>query len=406
MPLAGDSIMNATTQTKPTILVGLLTLVALGLLVAIYYLPTWWVSLTAPNYPEESFPDGVRIEFHMNGVFNGCKRVEKAEITESVALDCVHEMDTINHYVGMYPIAAGGPVERAFSQFLVAFLGIMLLGFMCTMPKIRLGIMGVGFAAIAIWMYLTLYAEDGLQFQNEGYVEALVTSLDQEATGEEGEEEGAGGGIVELLRKSLEESGVKIEKPEELEALEKKAAAELSGKAGLIEQLRENYERDREKGFVTDPWNGSLYQVMAWHYAKTLGRYFPDATKIDPMVENLKLAINVVFAGLLGAMLLLMFGARKNGGILYWLLVLVPIALPIFFVIDYSAWLWWYGHNLSELGAFTVKPFMPTVFGDGKVAQFTTHSYPDIGFGVMLLFSAILGVAALIRKKQFSGQAG
>ncbi|HIP52729.1 MAG TPA: hypothetical protein EYH03_01780 [Chromatiales bacterium] len=398
--------MNATTQTKPTILVGLLTLVALGLLVAIYYLPTWWVSLTAPNYPEESFPDGVRIEFHMNGVFNGCKRVEKAEITESVALDCVHEMDTINHYVGMYPIAAGGPVERAFSQFLVAFLGIMLLGFMCTMPKIRLGIMGVGFAAIAIWMYLTLYAEDGLQFQNEGYVEALVTSLDQEATGEEGEEEGAGGGIVELLRKSLEESGVKIEKPEELEALEKKAAAELSGKAGLIEQLRENYERDREKGFVTDPWNGSLYQVMAWHYAKTLGRYFPDATKIDPMVENLKLAINVVFAGLLGAMLLLMFGARKNGGILYWLLVLVPIALPIFFVIDYSAWLWWYGHNLSELGAFTVKPFMPTVFGDGKVAQFTTHSYPDIGFGVMLLFSAILGVAALIRKKQFSGQAG
>jgi len=404
--LAGDSIMNATTQTKPTILVGLLTLVALGLLVAIYYLPTWWVSLTAPNYPEESFPDGVRIEFHMNGVFNGCKRVEKAEITESVALDCVHEMDTINHYVGMYPIAAGGPVERAFSQFLVAFLGIMLLGFMCTMPKIRLGIMGVGFAAIAIWMYLTLYAEDGLQFQNEGYVEALVTSLDQEATGEEGEEEGAGGGIVELLRKSLEESGVKIEKPEELEALEKKAAAELSGKAGLIEQLRENYERDREKGFVTDPWNGSLYQVMAWHYAKTLGRYFPDATKIDPMVENLKLAINVVFAGLLGAMLLLMFGARKNGGILYWLLVLVPIALPIFFVIDYSAWLWWYGHNLSELGAFTVKPFMPTVFGDGKVAQFTTHSYPDIGFGVMLLFSAILGVAALIRKKQFSGQAG
>jgi len=406
LPLAGDSIMNATTQTKPTILVGLLTLVALGLLVAIYYLPTWWVSLTAPNYPEESFPDGVRIEFHMNGVFNGCKRVEKAEITESVALDCVHEMDTINHYVGMYPIAAGGPVERAFSQFLVAFLGIMLLGFMCTMPKIRLGIMGVGFAAIAIWMYLTLYAEDGLQFQNEGYVEALVTSLDQEATGEEGEEEGAGGGIVELLRKSLEESGVKIEKPEELEALEKKAAAELSGKAGLIEQLRENYERDREKGFVTDPWNGSLYQVMAWHYAKTLGRYFPDATKIDPMVENLKLAINVVFAGLLGAMLLLMFGARKNGGILYWLLVLVPIALPIFFVIDYSAWLWWYGHNLSELGAFTVKPFMPTVFGDGKVAQFTTHSYPDIGFGVMLLFSAILGVAALIRKKQFSGQAG
>ena len=28
-------------------------------------------------------------------------------------LDCVHEMNTINHYVGMFPIATGAPVEKA-----------------------------------------------------------------------------------------------------------------------------------------------------------------------------------------------------------------------------------------------------------------------------------------------------
>ncbi len=393
--------MNATAQTKPTLLVAILTLIALGLLAWIYILPTWWVSLTAPNYPEEAFPDGVRIEFHMNGVFNGCKKVEKQEISESVALDCVHEMDTINHYVGMYPIAAGGPIERGFSQFLLVFLGVMLLGFMCTKPKIRMAILGVGFAGIAVWMYMTVYADDGFYLENEGYVNALVTSLDQEASGEEADEgESGGGGIVALLRQSLEESGIKVEVPSEAEQAETDLQ-ELSGKERLIEQLKQNYERDRQKGMVEEPWNGSTYQIMAWHYGKSLGRYFNNPEEIEPMVKTLKLAINVVFVGLLGAMVLLLFGARKNGGLLYWLLVAVPMALPIFFIIDYSAWLWWYGHTLNAMGAFTVKPFMPTVFGDGKVAQFATHSYPDTGFGIMVLLSLVLAVAALIRKKQF-----
>ncbi len=393
--------MNATPHAqKQTLLVAVLTLIALGLLYLIYVLPTWWVSLTAPNYPKEAFPDGVRIEFHMNGVFNGCKKVEKKEISESVALDCVHEMDTINHYVGMYPIAAGGPIERGFSQFLITFLGVMLLGFMCVKPKIRMGILALGFGLIAVWMYLTLYGEDGFKLENAGYVEALVTSLDQEAGGEGGDESSSGG-IVEMLRKSLEASGVKIDMPGEEKG--EPADENLSKKDRLIDQLRQTYERDHAKGLVSEPWNGSTFQIMAWHYGKSLGRYFNNQEEIRPMVKHLKLAINVVFWGLIGAMLLLIWGARKNGGILYWLLVIVPMALPVFFIIDYSAWLWWYGHTLNAMGAFSVKPFMPTVFGDGKVAQFATHSYPDKGFFVMLLLAAVLAVAALIRRKEFRG---
>jgi len=86
------------------------------------------------------------------------------------------------------------------------------------------------------------------------------------------------------------------------------------------------------------------------------------------MVAKMTLAANVMFWGILAAMLFLLFGSRKTGGLLYWLLVLPIIFLPLLFLIDYSAWLWWYGHRLNAMGAFTVKPFMPTVFGDGKVA--------------------------------------
>ncbi|MCU7846327.1 MAG: hypothetical protein KZQ93_21030 [Candidatus Thiodiazotropha sp. (ex Monitilora ramsayi)] len=388
-------------QSKQTLQVAVLTLIGLGLLAVVFYTPIWWVSLTAPNYPEESFPDGVRIHFHMNGVFNGCEKQEKAEIVEDEALDCVHEMDTINHYVGMYPIAAGGPVERGFGQFLMVFLGVMLVGFIVTGPKQRMIVLGVGFTGIAVWMAMTIYGGGGFSLQNTGYVSALVTSMDQEATGESSEPEIVIGGVTGVLKDSLEESGVEVILPSEVEAA-KRAGEKTAGvdKSHLIEQLKLTYDIDQVKSDSMQPWDGSSFQVMSWHYAKSLGRYFNNPEEIIPMVKNLEIAIHVVFVGLLGAMALVVFGSRKNGGLLYWLLILVPIALPIFFIIDYSAWLWWYGHTLNDMGAFSVKPFMPTVFGDGKVAQFTTHSYPYIGFGLMVLTSLILAVAALLRFKQ------
>jgi len=174
----------------------ILILASIGLLVAIYYSPVWWVALTAPNYPKEAFPDGVRINFHMNGVFNGCKKVEKEEITEDEALDCVHEMDTINHYVGMYPIAAGGVIERTFSPFLMAFLAVMLLGFMCTRNKLRILIMSAGFGAIAVWMAMTWYAKDGLNYQSAGYISAMVAALDQDSERESAAPGSSGNDII------------------------------------------------------------------------------------------------------------------------------------------------------------------------------------------------------------------
>jgi hypothetical protein len=381
-------------DSKRTVIANLLVLVAIGLLAAIYYSPIWWVSLTAPNYPEEAFPDGVRIHFHMNGVFNGCRKVEKAEILEEEGLDCVHEMDTINHYVGMYPIAAGGVVERAFSPFLVSMLGVMLLGFMFTRPVVRMGVLGAGFAVIAGWMYLTWYGDGGLQYQNTGYISALVTALDQDTSKEE-EDLSPGAAIIARLKASLEESGGKPER-----------GRQESDKAGNIEHLRSTFENDQERSAPgqAQQWTGSGAQMLAWHYGKTLGRYFNVPEEIRPMVASMTLAANGVFWGIIAAMVLLLFGSRRTGSLLYWMLLLPALLLPLLFLVDYSAWLWWYGHRLNDMGAFTVKPFMPTVFGDGKVAQFTTHSYPSIGFGLMLLTSLVLGIAALIRRKQLAEQ--
>ena len=82
------------------------------------------------------------------------------------------------------------------------------------------------------------------------------------------------------------------------------------------------------------------------------------------------------------------------------LLALVPALLPVFFVITYAGWLWFFGHNMHPWGAFTVKPFMPTVFGEGKVAQFSTYSYPYWGYALLVGVMVCLLLALLIRRKQ------
>ena len=101
----------------------------------------------------------------------------------------------------------------------------------------------------------------------------------------------------------------------------------------------------------------------------------------------------LVFVALLFIMFMLYNSKILN------LLMLIPIFLPIIFIGFYSYWLYWFGHHMHDWGAFNIKPFMPTVFGDGKVAQFTTHSYPTVGFWVLLAVSVLSLLALISRKK-------
>ncbi|MBN9422406.1 MAG: hypothetical protein BGO63_15230 [Candidatus Accumulibacter sp. 66-26] len=316
--------------SKPNFIVVALSAVAMALMIGAYFAPIWWVSLTAPNYPPDAFPDGIRIHFHFDGVYNGCKAAGKGtrmanEIIQkdlshederwnpildaqkdvdkgAEGLDCVHEMNTINHYVGMFPIATGAPVEKPLAKFFFGFFGVMLAGFMVAKRKPRLVVLSVGFAAVAAWMLIDQYAM--------GALDAHVA-----------------------------------------------------------------------------------------HYVKEAGTFFKEPEKIQAWGDTVRSVSHIVIFGLIAVMLVVIAGVAKLRQFSL-LLALIPAGLPVFFVITYSAWLWFFGHNLHPWGAFTVKPFMPTVFGEGKVAQFSTYSYPYWGYGLLVLMMVCLLLALLIRRKQ------
>ena len=313
-----------------------LTLVALVAMVAAYFAPIWWVSLTAPNYPKDAFPDGIRIHFHFDGVYNGCKAVASGQrvaneivqqdLDENIerynpildakkdvnkgaqGLDCVHEMNTINHYVGMFPIATGAPVEKPLAKFFFGFFAVMLLAFAVpdSKRKLRLTLLGAGFGAVAVWAVVDQYLL--------GHLAAHVAS-----------------------------------------------------------------------------------------YVREAGTFFKEPERIRRWGDNVTLASHAVIAFLVVAMAIVVAGVAKYRRFSL-LLALVPALLPGFFVIEYAAWLWFFGHNLHPWGAFTVKPFMPTVFGEGKVAQFSTYSYPYWGYGLLLIVFVCLMLALLMRRKQMREQ--
>jgi hypothetical protein len=323
------------TNNKQNAIIGGLSLIALVAIIAAYFSPIWWVSLTAPNYPKDAFPEGIRIEFHFDGVYNGChvpgkstrlgNETAQEDMGESsgrynpildsgkdinkdaVALDCVHEMNTINHYVGMFPISTGAPVEKPLAKFFFGFFAVMLAGFACTRPKLRMGILTAGFAAVAAWAIVDQYVL--------GHLASHVTQ-----------------------------------------------------------------------------------------YVHDAAAFFNEPDKIKHWGDNVTMFSNYVIVGLIIAMIIVVLGVWKIRQF-ELLLALVPALLPVFFVIEYAGWLWFFGHNLHPWGAFTVKPFMPTVFGEGKVAQFSTFSYPYWGYGLLLIAFVCLMLAILMRRKQLRGQA-
>jgi hypothetical protein len=213
-----------------------------------------------------------------NPVLDQKKNVNK----DAEGLDCVHEMNTINHYVGMFPIATGAPVEKPMAKFFFGFFAVMLIGFAGSRAPAR--------------------CRAGRRLCRRGRLDA---------------------------------------------------------------------------GAPVRPWPPRK-PCHALH--EEAGTFFKEPDKIKVWGDNVRLVTHAVIAGLILAMAIVLAGVAKLRGF-QLLLVLVPALMPIFFVLEYAGWLWFFGHNLHPWGAFTVKPFMPTVFGEGKVAQFSTFSYPYWGYG-------------------------
>ncbi|MBI5720297.1 MAG: hypothetical protein HZC37_21695 [Burkholderiales bacterium] len=317
-------------KARSDALVAALSALALVAMVAAFFAPIWWVSLTAPNYPKDAFPDGIRIHFHFDGVQNGCRAAgagsrlaqetmqadlgagserynpvtdAKKDVNKgATGLDCVHEMNTINHYVGMFPIATGAPVEKPLAKFIFGFFAVMIVAFAIPrQQRLRLAVLAAGFAAVAAWAVVDQY----------------------------------------LL--------------------------------------------------------GHLATHVA-AYVKEAGTFFKEPEKIAAWGANVALATHFVIAGLVLAMVVVVWGVARVRGF-ELLLAAVPALLPLYFVVTYAAWLWFFGHNLHPWGAFTVKPFMPTVFGEGKVAQFSTYSYPYWGYALLIVVFVCLALALLLRRR-------
>ena len=143
--------------------------------------------------------------------------------------------------------------------------------------------------------------------------------------------------------------------------------------------------------FHFDGFSGEVHEM------NTINHYIG----MDPMWRGGQLEREIGIYALLALSLIMVYFIAYNVRILS-ALMFIPVALPFLFIADYSYWLYWFGHNLHDWGAFNIKPFMPTVFGDGKVAQFITHSYPTSGYFVILAIAFFSLLAILAKKKALS----
>jgi hypothetical protein len=140
--------------------------------------------------------------------------------------------------------------------------------------------------------------------------------------------------------------------------------------------------------FHFDGFSGEVHEM------NTINHY----VGMDPMWVGGTIEREIGIYALLLLTLFMIYFIAYNKKIFTYVM-LIPVSLPILFIADYSYWLYWFGHNLHDWGAFKIKPFMPTVFGDGKIAQFVTHSYPTIGFYLLIAISLLSLLAFFAKQK-------
>ena len=85
-----------------------LTLVAVSLYVASYFLPWWEFTLFAPQYPQ-----GLDLVIGLSGMSGD-----------------VREIDMLNHYIGMAHLADAAAVERQLAAYGVGAIGVAVLAIM------------------------------------------------------------------------------------------------------------------------------------------------------------------------------------------------------------------------------------------------------------------------------------
>lgn len=101
--------------------------------------------------------------------------------------------------------------------------------------------------------------------------------------------------------------------------------------------------------------------------------------------------VTLVCLGVLAGLI----GAGKRIG---WIGLVPALGLPLGFLADTFYWMYHFGHSLSEDQPITFAPFMPTLFGEGKVGQFHTTAWPALGFWMAVAGAVLVTIAVLLRR--------
>ena len=136
-----------------------------------------------------------------------------------------------------------------------------------------------------------------------------------------------------------------------------------------------------------------------------------DVTEIDglnhyigmrPLGEAAQLEKSIsIFA--VGALVLLILAAIFIHSPWSALLALPAILLPVVFLADLYYWLNNFGQNLDPNAALSsaIKPFTPTILGEGVIGQFKTVAFADFGLLVASAASVLILMGLFFQRRAY-----
>ena len=130
-----NNILARPVQTAPRLLI----LAAALLLVAVYILPLWNLTMFAPQYP-----DGLRLDIYSYKLEGGNHGQD------------VKEINVLNHYIGMRDLVAEDFTEFKWLPFIVGALGLLYLraAVMGTVGAlVDVLVLNIYFSAFALWSF-------------------------------------------------------------------------------------------------------------------------------------------------------------------------------------------------------------------------------------------------------------
>lgn len=147
------------------------------------------------------------------------------------------------------------------------------------------------------------------------------------------------------------------------------------------------------------------------HVQAYLNRLTGDVAEIDglnhyigmrPLNEAAALERSIAVLGVIGLALLVLAAILVHSR---WaaLLALPALLFPAIFLGDLQFWLANFGQNLDPTAPLSssVKPFVPPVLGEGKIAQFSTVAAPEVGLWLALAASGLIVLGLWFHRRAY-----